>query len=46
MGEVRYASLMKKFPEAAEQLFAKTEKDAKERIAVYQSLGKNFYDKN
>ena len=46
MGEVRYASLMKKFPEAAEQLFAKTEKDAKDRIAIYQSLGKNFYDKN
>ena len=45
MGEVRYSSLMKKFPEAAEELFAKTERDAKERIAIYQSLGKSFYDK-
>lgn len=32
MGEVRYASLAKQFPEDAEALFAKTEQDAKERL--------------
>jgi len=32
MGEVRYASLAKAFPEQAEKLFAKTEQDAKERF--------------
>ena len=32
MGEVRYASLAKAFPEAAEELFEKTEKDAMERL--------------
>ncbi|MCR1950223.1 MULTISPECIES: pyruvate:ferredoxin (flavodoxin) oxidoreductase [unclassified Clostridium] len=38
MGEVRYASLAKAFPEAAEALFEKTEKDAKERLANYKRL--------
>ena len=38
MGEVRYASLAKAFPEAAEALFEKTEKDAKERLAGYKKL--------
>ena len=38
MGEVRYASLAKQFPEDAEALFAKTEKDAKERLANYKKL--------
>lgn len=38
MGEVRYASLSKQFPEAAEALFEKTEKDAKERLAGYKEL--------
>ncbi|RHW62672.1 pyruvate:ferredoxin (flavodoxin) oxidoreductase [Clostridium botulinum] len=38
MGEVRYASLAKQFPEDAEALFAKTEQDAKERLANYKKL--------
>ena len=35
MGEVRYSSLAKAFPEVAEQLFEKTEQDAKERRESY-----------
>ena len=38
MGEVRYASLMKQFPEAAAALFEKTELDAKERLRNYKTL--------
>ncbi|WP_066890005.1 pyruvate:ferredoxin (flavodoxin) oxidoreductase [Clostridium nigeriense] len=38
MGEVRYASLAKAFPELAEDLFAKTEQDAKERYERYKNL--------
>ncbi|MPQ42340.1 pyruvate:ferredoxin (flavodoxin) oxidoreductase [Clostridium tarantellae] len=38
MGEVRYAALAKAFPEAAEALFEKTEKDAKERLETYKKL--------
>ena len=38
MGEVRYSSLAKVFPEAAEELFTKTEKDAKERLESYKRL--------
>ncbi len=38
MGEVRYSSLLKQFPDQAEELFAKTEADAKERIATYKRL--------
>ncbi|NFA59931.1 pyruvate:ferredoxin (flavodoxin) oxidoreductase [Clostridium sporogenes] len=38
MGEVRYASLAKQFPESAEALFAKTEQDAKERLENYKKL--------
>ncbi|MGL5244258.1 MAG: pyruvate:ferredoxin (flavodoxin) oxidoreductase [Sarcina sp.] len=38
MGEVRYAALAKAFPEAAEALFEKTEKDAKERLEGYKKL--------
>ena len=38
MGEVRYASLAKAFPEAAEALFEKTEKDAMERLESYKKL--------
>ena len=37
-GETRYSSLAKTRPEIAEQLFAKSEKDAKERVAKYQKL--------
>ena len=35
MNEVRYASLKKGFPETAEALYAKTEADAKDRLAGY-----------
>ena len=35
MAEVRYASLKKGFPETAEQLYAKTEADAKDRYEGY-----------
>jgi len=38
MGEVRYSSLMKKFPEEAEALFAKTERDALNRLDQYRRL--------
>jgi pyruvate-ferredoxin/flavodoxin oxidoreductase len=38
LGEVRYASLAKVFPEAAEALFAKTEKDAMDRLETYRKL--------
>ena len=35
MNETRYASLKKGFPEIAEDMFVKTEADAKERLAGY-----------
>lgn len=38
MGEVRFASLSKFFPEVAEQLYEKVEKDAKERLDNYKKL--------
>ena len=38
MGEVRYASLAKSFPETADQLFEKTHKDAMERLEGYKKL--------
>lgn len=38
MGEVRYSSLQKQFPELAEALFAKTEADAKDKLAIYRRL--------
>ncbi|NLZ48712.1 MAG: pyruvate:ferredoxin (flavodoxin) oxidoreductase [Clostridiales bacterium] len=38
LGEVRYASLAKAYPEEAEELFAKTEKDAMERLENYKRL--------
>ena len=38
MGEVRYSSLQKKFPEQAEALFAKTERDAMDKLAEYRRL--------
>ena len=38
MGEVRYSSLLQQFPEHAEELFVKTEKDAKDRLACYKKL--------
>lgn len=38
MGEVRYASLAKQFPEAADALFEKTQRDAMERLEGYKKL--------
>ena len=38
MGEVRYASLAKAFPEAADALFEKTQEDAMERLENYRKL--------
>ncbi len=38
MSEVRYAALTKTFPEQAEELFAKAEKDAKQRYETYRQL--------
>ncbi|MGM9974494.1 MAG: pyruvate:ferredoxin (flavodoxin) oxidoreductase [Clostridiaceae bacterium] len=38
MGEVRYASLAKAYPEAADALFEKTYKDAMERLEGYKKL--------
>jgi pyruvate-ferredoxin/flavodoxin oxidoreductase len=38
MNEVRFSSLKIKFPEVAEELFAKTEQDAKDRLKTYKRL--------
>ena len=38
MGEVRFSSLLKMFPDTAEDLFAKTEADANERLNNYKKL--------
>jgi len=38
MGEVRYSSLAKSFPEISEELFVKTEKEAMDRLAGYKKL--------
>ncbi|WP_373898269.1 pyruvate:ferredoxin (flavodoxin) oxidoreductase [Haloimpatiens sp. FM7315] len=38
LGEVRYASLQKVFPEEANSLYELNEKQAKERIATYKNL--------
>ena len=44
MGEVRYASLKKGFPEQADALYAKTEADAKARRQSYVRFQKAFED--
>ena len=38
MGQVRYTSLQKEFPDKAEQLFEKAENDAKDRLESYKKL--------
>ncbi len=38
MSEVRYTSLQKTFPEVADELFEKAERDAKERYETYKKL--------
>ena len=40
LGEVRYSSLTRTFPELAEKLFDQAEKDAKERFEAYQAMAK------
>ncbi|HWQ61298.1 MAG TPA: thiamine pyrophosphate-dependent enzyme, partial [Negativicutes bacterium] len=42
MGEVRYASLKQEFPDIADELFAKTAKDAAERLDGYRRLAKSY----
>lgn len=42
MGEVRFSSLQKMFPEKAEELFAKTENDAKVRRESYLRLQRSW----
>ena len=44
MGETRFSSLQRTFPEIAEALFEKTEEDAKDRYEGYVRLEK-AYDK-
>ncbi|MDR1292725.1 MAG: pyruvate:ferredoxin (flavodoxin) oxidoreductase, partial [Clostridiales Family XIII bacterium] len=38
MNQVRYSSLAKEFPDVADELFAATEEDARERLAGYKKL--------
>ena len=38
MGEVRYNSLKRAFPDEADALFEKTQKDAKTRLENYKRL--------
>jgi len=42
MGEVRYSSLKKQYPDTAEALFEKTEQDAKERLENYKRLASQY----
>ncbi len=41
MGEIRYASLTKTFPEIADELFKKAEKDAKEKYEAYKKMSED-----
>ena len=43
MGEVRYNSLMKTFPQEAEELFVATERNAKLRYEGYKTRNSNDY---
>ena len=45
MGETRFASLKRTFPDTAEALFEKTEQDAKERYEGYVRLTKAYDEK-
>ncbi len=42
LSEVRFTSLKQKFPETAERLFEKAEKDARERYQTYRRLEESF----
>ncbi len=44
MGEVRFSSLATLFPDKAEELFAKTERDARERRENYERIQKSYDD--
>ncbi|AJA47820.1 pyruvate-flavodoxin oxidoreductase [Clostridium pasteurianum DSM 525 = ATCC 6013] len=44
LGEVRFASLKKVYPELADKLYAKTEEDAKERLDSYKALAERKYN--
>ncbi|MBW1920291.1 MAG: pyruvate:ferredoxin (flavodoxin) oxidoreductase [Deltaproteobacteria bacterium] len=39
MGEIRFSSLTRTFPDHAEKLFEKAEKDMKERYEIYKRMG-------
>jgi pyruvate-ferredoxin/flavodoxin oxidoreductase len=41
MGEVRYSSLTRTFPENAKSLFQKAEEDMKERYEAYKQMAGN-----
>lgn len=41
MGEVRYASLTKTFPEIAEELFSRAEKEAREKYNKYKKMAES-----
>jgi pyruvate-ferredoxin/flavodoxin oxidoreductase len=41
MNQVRYSSLAKEFPDVADELFAATEEDAKERLGSYKKLAES-----
>jgi pyruvate-ferredoxin/flavodoxin oxidoreductase len=41
MGEVRYSSLTRTFPDKAEELFEKAEEDMRERYEIYKRLASN-----
>ncbi len=45
MGEVRFSSLAKTFPDVAEQLFKACEEDAKKRLATYKRLANMDFSK-
>ena len=42
MGEVRYNSLTKRFPERAEELFTEAEKLSRERYDHFKALEKSY----
>ena len=46
MGEARYASLKKFFPDAAEELFARAEEEAKDKYEYYKKLAELDYSNN
>ncbi|SHK04436.1 pyruvate:ferredoxin (flavodoxin) oxidoreductase [Paramaledivibacter caminithermalis] len=44
LGEVRFAQIQNTFPDIAEELYIKAEKDAKERYETYKRLAEMKYD--